>query len=67
MRLVRALGIRDISRIDFFLSGDDIYFNEINTMPGMTKTSLYGKMIEVNGISLRELIGLLIEGATSRS
>ena len=67
VRLVRALGIRDISRIDFFLSGDDIYFNEINTMPGMTKTSLYGKMIEVNGISLRELIGLLIEGATSRS
>ena len=52
MRLVRALGIRDIARVDYFLSGDKIYFNEINTMPGMTKTSLYPKMIEASGITL---------------
>ena len=66
-RLVRALGIRDLSRIDFFLSGEELYFNEINTMPGMTETSLYGKMTEAEGISLRELIYSLIDGAISRA
>ena len=66
LRLVRALGIRDISRIDFFLSGEELYFNEINTMPGMTATSLYQKMIEAEGISKNELISILIDGALSR-
>ena len=65
-RLVRALGVRDISRIDFFLSKDNLYFNEINTLPGFTEGSLYAKMVEGGGISERELIAGLIENARSR-
>lgn len=64
--LVRALGIRGLSRIDFFLSGDSLYFNEINSMPGMTKASLYPKMIESAGISLGESIDLLIQDCLCR-
>ncbi len=65
-RLVRTLGIRDISRIDFFLSGENLYFNEINTLPGFTSGSLYAKMIEASGIPERELICRLIDNALSR-
>jgi D-alanine-D-alanine ligase len=61
--LVRGLGVRDIARIDYFLSGDKIYFNEINTMPGMTESSLYPKMIEASGVSLDQMTEGLIRGA----
>ena len=63
--LVRALGIKGLSRIDFFLSRGELYFNEINTMPGQTKSSLYPKMIETAGISPREYVNLLIGEAIS--
>lgn len=62
-RLIRALGIRDIARIDYFLSGDKIYFNEINTMPGMTETSLYPKMTEASGVPFDLMIKGLIDGS----
>lgn len=64
-RLVRFLGIRSLSRIDFFLSEDEIYFNEINTMPGFTGGSLYARLISAEGISEDKLIELLIEDALS--
>lgn len=65
-RLVRALGVRDLSRVDFFLSGDDLYLNEINTMPGFTEGSLYPKLIEAAGITPNRMVDMLIEGAMTR-
>ena len=59
-RLVKFLGIRQMSRIDFFLSGERIYFNEINTIPGMTKDSLYPKMLESAGIGREEFAKMLV-------
>lgn len=64
--LVSRLGIDGLCRIDFFLSGEDIYFNEINTMPGMTKTSLYMKMLSAEGISPERMIELLVLDAVGR-
>ena len=37
----KALGCRDLSRADFILRGDEFFLLEINTLPGMTSTSLY--------------------------
>ena len=65
-RLTRALGIRDMSRIDFFLSGEELYFNEINTFPGFTEGSLYAKMIEAAGVPEAELFDRLIRRAIRR-
>lgn len=65
-RLTRALGIRDMSRIDFFLSGEKLYFNEINTFPGFTEASLYAKMIEAAGVTEAELFDRLIFTAIGR-
>ena len=58
--LCSFIGIRHLARIDFFLSGDEIFLNEINTMPGMTETSLYLKLLSSVGISPAEAINRLI-------
>lgn len=41
-----GLQLKDLSRIDFFLTDDgDIYLNEVNTFPGMTSISMFPKMM----------------------
>lgn len=59
----RALGCRGLSRVDFFIDKKDgsIILNEINTMPGFTKISMYPKLMAYDGIPYKELITRLIE------
>ena len=64
--LVNALCIRDLCRVDFFLSEDQLYFNEINTMPGFTSSSLYPRLIEREGVATEELVSLLVDAALAR-
>jgi len=61
--LAESLELRHLARIDFFLSGDEVYFNEVNTFPGFTDESLYPKMLEANGIEPRAAILSFIEDA----
>lgn len=64
-RLVGALGMRHFGRLDFLVSRTgEIYFNEINTIPGMTHTSLYPKITEDMRLDPGEFINRLIEEAT---
>ena len=65
-RLVRAMGVRDLCRADYFLHEGKIYLNEINSMPGFTEGSLYPKMLENHGIAPNKLINMLIGEAISR-
>jgi D-alanine-D-alanine ligase len=62
-----ALGCRDLSRVDFVVpaEGEPIVL-EINTMPGMTPTSLFPDAGREAGISFEELTALLIERAVAR-
>lgn len=56
---VEACGL---SRVDFFVTKENqIYINEINTMPGFTQISMYPKLWEASGIPYSELITRLIE------
>lgn len=59
----KALDCSGLSRVDCFLDRDtnDIYLNEINTMPGFTSISMYPKMAEYYGLNYPELIDKLIE------
>ncbi len=61
----KALGCKGLSRVDFFVHKKTgaIYFNEINTLPGFTKISMYPKLWEHDGISYSCLIDKLIEFA----
>jgi D-alanine-D-alanine ligase len=53
--------------VDFFLKEDgSIYINEINTMPGFTRISMYPKLWEASGLSYTRLIDRLIELALLR-
>ena len=63
--LADLIGIRHLSRFDFFVTRDErIFFNEINAFPGMTKTSLYPKLAERVGKN-RNFINLLIDKVCS--
>lgn len=61
-RLFHGLKLRHLSRIDFFLEGDVIYLNEINTFPGLTPISMFPKMMEANGHSFRDFLEQTING-----
>lgn len=50
----------------FSKNNGQIIFNEINTMPGFTSTSMYPLLCEAAGISKRELVEKLIESAFNR-
>jgi D-alanine-D-alanine ligase-like ATP-grasp enzyme len=59
--LADTFGIRHLARFDFLLSRDGrLIFNEINTFPGFTESSLYPKLIEKAGIAPQRLIEMLI-------
>jgi hypothetical protein len=63
-KVFRTLYCKGIARIDFFVEGSKIYFNEINTLPGFTHISMYPKLMENNGVSYTDLITRLINGAS---
>ena len=64
--LCRGLSIHDLCRIDFFLSGEEIYLNEVNTMPGFTESSLYPRLMKESGVGEVELVLRLIRSAMKR-
>ncbi|HOT21156.1 MAG TPA: D-alanine--D-alanine ligase family protein [Sedimentibacter sp.] len=63
----KALGCRGLSRVDMFLTPDnEIYLNEINTIPGLTDLSRYPSMLKKIGIEYKDLIVKLVELAMER-
>jgi len=62
----RAIDCAGMARVDFFLEGDRILVNEINTIPGFTATSGYARMWEASGLGYGELLDRLIELALER-
>ncbi len=64
----KACDCSGMARVDFLVEKDTlkIFLNEINTIPGFTKISMYPKLWEVSGISYSDLIQRLIELAMER-
>ncbi len=62
-----AVGASGLARIDFFLSDNNrVLVNEINTMPGFTKFSMYPLLFEESGISYSELLDKLVDIALKK-
>lgn len=63
LKVFKAVDGHGLSRVDFFLDKktNKVYLNEINTMPGFTKISMYPQLIADLGISYSDLIDQLIE------
>jgi D-alanine-D-alanine ligase len=67
IKAFQTLECEGLSRVDFFLTeNDELYVNEVNTLPGFTKISMYPKLWEISGIPYSELISRLIELAIER-
>jgi D-alanine-D-alanine ligase len=65
----RACDLSGLARVDFLMEPDGkqrIYLNEVNTMPGFTKISMYPKLWDASGVKYRDLITRLIELALER-
>lgn len=63
VRCHSIVGCKSLSRTDMILQGEDLYVLEINTIPGMTKTSFIPAEAKACGYSMKELITILIESA----
>jgi D-alanine-D-alanine ligase len=60
-RAHRALHCRGMSRVDMFATGDEVTVLEVNTVPGMTPTSLLPRAAEAAGIPFPRLVERLID------
>ena len=62
----RVAGCSGLARADFFVDGEDVLLNELNTMPGFTQTSVYGKLWAASGLPYPELCDRLVQIAVER-
>jgi len=64
----KAVDCAGMARVDFFLDreNDQVYLNELNTIPGFTSISMYPKLWEATGLSYPQLVDRLIELALKR-
>lgn len=68
IKAFKAVDGHGLSRVDFFLDKktNKVYLNEINTMPGFTKISMYPQLMDDFGISYSELLDRLIKLAVEK-
>jgi len=62
----RASGCSGLARVDFFVEDDQVLVNELNTMPGFTETSVFGKLFAASGVPYEELLDRLVGYALER-
>ncbi len=55
----RAAGCEGLARVDFFVDGERVLVNELNTMPGFTPTSVYAKLLDASGVPYGRLLDRL--------
>ncbi|MGB2712260.1 MAG: D-alanine--D-alanine ligase family protein [Conexibacter sp.] len=62
------MGCAGLARADFFVDveGGTVLVNELNTMPGFTETSVYGKLFAASGIPYEQVLDRLVELALAR-
>src|SRR5215208_1843478 len=68
VRAYKAIDCAGMARVDFFVERDTnkIHLNELNTIPGFTKISMYPKLWEASGLPYNKLVDRLIELAMER-
>ncbi len=67
IRTFKTLGLEGMARVDFFMKKDGSFVvNEVNTIPGFTKISMYPKLWEASGLPYAKLIDRLVRLALDR-
>jgi D-alanine-D-alanine ligase len=62
----QASGCCGLARVDFFIEGERVLLNELNTMPGFTATSVFASLFEASGVPYAELLDRLVQLAFER-
>jgi D-alanine-D-alanine ligase len=62
----KRTGCCGLARVDFFVSGETVLVNELNTMPGFTATSVYAALFAATGMPYPQLLDRLLELALER-
>jgi D-alanine-D-alanine ligase len=58
---------RGLARVDFYVDGETILLNEINTMPGLKATSVFSLMLKASGLAYPEMLDRLVQLALERA
>jgi D-alanine-D-alanine ligase len=66
IRAFKAIDGRGLARVDFFLTEDGPLINEVNTMPGFTKISMYPRMWAASGVDYQTLLATMVDTALAR-
>lgn len=61
VRMYQVMGCEGYARIDFFVTGDGVVANEVNTIPGFTSISMYPKLWEASGLGYSDLLTRILE------
>jgi D-alanine-D-alanine ligase len=61
-----ASGCHGLARVDFFVDGEQVLVNELNTMPGFTPTSVYAKLLDASGVPYPRVVDRLCRLALER-
>ncbi|MBR1706822.1 MAG: D-alanine--D-alanine ligase [Bacteroidales bacterium] len=62
-RIYRHLGCKGLVRMDYITTAEDVYFLEVNIIPGMTNASLVPKMVRAAGMTITGFLSRIIENA----
>ena len=62
-KIYTHLGCTGLVRVDYICPEDDIYFLEVNTIPGMTSASLVPQMVRAAGLSMTDFLTTIIENS----
>ena len=66
IRAFHAIDCQGLARVDFFLTENGPLVNEINTMPGFTKISMYPRMWAASGVDYPTLLATMVDTALAR-
>lgn len=66
LKIYQALELSGMARIDSFIQGEEIFFNEVNTIPGLGGHSVFHRLWEAQGISKEQLVEELVFYAIER-
>lgn len=61
VKIHNVIGLKGISRSDFMLKDGEVYFLEVNTCPGMTKTSLVPDLGTLKGYTFDDLVKIMVD------
>ncbi len=66
VRVFNHAGCHGLARVDCFVDGEEVLLNELNTMPGFTRTSVYATLMAATGIAYPDLVDRLCRLALER-